>query len=65
MIWRVKVKSQGRWIIEGATHSVSSRRCDFGGSEIAGPPEIVDLEPNAATRSAALIAQLEVFGPAS
>jgi hypothetical protein len=32
---------------------------------MAAHPEIVDLEPNAATRSAALIDQLEVFGPAS
>ncbi len=58
----VSVKSQRRWIIEAPMHS---NREDFRDGEIAAHPEIVDLEPNAATRSVALIGQREVFGPAA
>jgi len=52
------VKSQGRWIIEAATHSVVSRAVHFGGSAIAAHPEIVDLEPNADARSVAITGRL-------
>src|SRR5262249_56022039 len=41
------------------------QRVIFGDSEIAAHREIVALEPNAATRSWALIGQREVFGPMS
>src|SRR2546428_5757615 len=37
----------------------------LGDGEIAAHLEIVDLEPNAALRSVAIIGQLEVFGPAA
>jgi len=53
-----EVKSQGRWIIEAATHSVVSRAVHFGGSAIAAHPEIVDLEPNADARSVAITGRL-------
>jgi hypothetical protein len=52
------VKSQGRWIIEAATHSVVSRAVHFGDSEIAAHPEIVDLEPNADARPVAITGRL-------
>ncbi len=55
---RETVKSQGRWIIEAATHSVVSRAVHFGGSAIAAHPEIVDLEPNADARSVAITGRL-------
>jgi hypothetical protein len=46
-------------------HSMMSEPGGFPDGEIAAHPEIVDLEPNAATRSMPLIGQLEVFGPVS
>jgi hypothetical protein len=52
------VKSQGRWIIEAATHSVVRRPVHFGDREIAAHPEIVDLEPNADTRPVAITGRL-------
>jgi hypothetical protein len=52
------VKSQGRWIIEAATHSVVSRAVHFGDSEIATHLEIVDLEPNADARPVAITGRL-------
>jgi hypothetical protein len=58
------VKSQGRWIIGMAMHSMPSESDDFRDGEIAAHPEIVDLVPNVATCSEAIIGQLEVFGRA-
>ena len=58
-----RVKSQRRWAIEAPMHSIVSEPGRFRGWGHSGPPAIVDLEPNAATASMALIRQREVFGP--